>query len=122
MVAESGLQFLEALQNRQPALATRIAHFAELYQRKLWHQLTVAIEESLAVPEFRAPEVLIPFYNEFLATFAHKLNPLRLAHIAVIVAEQFGDHSEAGAQLRPCTPHPSHDEACRGGCTARMPV
>ena len=51
MVAESGLQFLEALQNRQPALATRINQFAELYQRKLWHQLTVAIEESLVLPE-----------------------------------------------------------------------
>ena len=52
-------------------------------------------------PQFRAPEVLIPFYAEFVATFAHKLNPLRLAHIAVTVAEQFSDRAEAGAHAAP---------------------
>jgi 26S proteasome regulatory subunit N9 len=69
---------------------------ADFYQRKLWHQLTVAIEESLQVADFRTPDVLIPFYNEFLSGFAHKLNPLRLAHIAVSVSEQYKDPGDAG--------------------------
>ncbi len=69
---------------------------ADFYQRKLWHQLTVAIEQSLQLPEFKAPDVLIPFYTEFLSGFAQKLNPLRLAHIAVGVAEQYKDPKDAG--------------------------
>ncbi len=69
---------------------------ADFYQRKLWHQLTVAIEASLTVPEFKAPDVLIPFYTQFLSSFAQKLNPLRLAHIAVAVAEQYKDPTDAG--------------------------
>lgn len=108
MVMERGLQYLEALQNNRPELATRINQFGDLYQRKLWHQLTVAIEESLALPEFRTAALLIPFYNEFVATFAHKLNPLRLAHIAVTVAEQFSDLNEAGVCACRC-PTPCRD-------------
>lgn len=77
------------------SLAIIVLH-ADYYQRKLWHQLTVAIEESLQVPNFRTPDVLIPFYTEFMSGFAHKLNPLRLAHIAVSVSEQYKDPSDAG--------------------------
>ena len=79
-------------------LSARAAVCADFYQRKLWHQLTVAIEESLHVPDFKAPDVLIPFYTQFLSGLAHKLNPLRLAHIAVAVAEQYKDPAEAGKQ------------------------
>ncbi len=96
MGPDRALQYLEDLQTSQPALATRINEFADLYQRKLWHQLTVSIEESLSVPEFRNPDVLIHFYSEFIAVFAHKLNPLRLAHIAVTVAEQHSNPQDAG--------------------------
>ncbi|KAK9901657.1 hypothetical protein WJX75_006977 [Coccomyxa subellipsoidea] len=95
MGPDRALQYLEDLQTAQPALATRINEFADLYQRKLWHQLTVSIEESLNVPEFRNPDVLIHFYSEFIAVFAHKLNPLRLAHIAVTVAEQHKNPQDA---------------------------
>lgn len=95
MGPDRALQYLEDLQTRQPALATRITEFADLYQRKLWHQLTVSMEESLAVPEFRNADVLIPFYNEFIAVFAHKMNPLRLAQIAVTVAEQHSNPQDA---------------------------
>lgn len=96
MSNDKGLNYLESLQNQQPALAARITSFADLFQRKLWHQLTVLIEESLSLPEFRTPDVLIPFYQKFVNGFAHKLNPLRLAHIAVTVAEQYSSPQEAG--------------------------
>ena len=75
---------------------------ADHYQRKLWHQLTVAIEESLKLPDFKTPDVLIPFYTEFVSGFAYKLNPLRLAHIAVSVAEQYKDPKDAGWHLHSC--------------------
>lgn len=96
MGPDTALQCLEDLQTKQPALATRLAEFADLYQRKLWHQLTLSIEESLTVPEFRHPDVLIPFYSDFINVFVHKLNPLRLAQIAVTVAEQHSNPQDAG--------------------------
>ena len=72
-------------------------------------QLTVALESCLALPELRQEGVLLPFYHSFVATFAHKLNPLRLAQLAVTVAQQsFAEPprpQEAGAPLfhrRPC--------------------
>ena len=74
---------------------------ADFYQRKLWHQRTVAIEKSLHVPEFQCPDVIIPFYTHFLSSFAQKLNPLRLAHIAVAVAEQYKDSKDAGMPAAP---------------------
>lgn len=96
MSADKGFKYLEGLQNQFPALAARITSCADLFQRKLWHQLTVLIEESLAVPDFRTPAFLISFYQDFVTGFAHKLNPLRLAHIAVTVAEQWSSPEEAG--------------------------
>ena len=72
-------------------------------------QLTVALESCLALPELRQEGVLLPFYHSFVASFAHKLNPLRLAQVAVTVAQQsFAEPprpQEAGAPLfprRPC--------------------
>jgi 26S proteasome regulatory subunit N9 len=96
MSTDKGPKYLESLQIQQPALAARITQFADFYQRKLWHQLTVSIEESLALPEFSSPHVLIPFYREFVTGFSHKLNQLRLAQIAVKVAEQHATPHEAG--------------------------
>lgn len=61
----------------------------------------MAIEESLHDPEFKASDVLIPFYTRFLSSFAQKLNPLRLAHIAVAVAEQYKEPKDAGRQAAP---------------------
>ena len=71
-------------------------------------QLTVALENCLALPELRQESLLLPFYSSFVATFAHKLNPLRLAQLAVTVAQQsFAEPprpQEAGAPLFHCTP------------------
>ena len=71
-------------------------------------QLTAALEDCLALLELRQEGVLLPFYHSFVATFAHKLNPLRLAQLAVTVAQQgFAEPPrplEAGARpLRPCS-------------------
>ena len=73
-------------------------------------QLTVALENCLALPELRQEGVLLPFYHSFLATFAHKLNPLRLAQLAVTVTQQsFAEPprpQEAGDPRFPGSPGP----------------
>ena len=56
----------------------------ELYKRKLWHQLTVLLEEHLG--EEAAAAQLGGLYETFVSDFKHKLNKLALARIQVAVA------------------------------------
>ena len=77
------LQWLESAQAKWPEQASTFHKFGNLYQRKLWHQLTVKIDEALQQPGFRQGSLLIPLYENFISAFAHRLNLLRLAHTAV---------------------------------------
>jgi 26S proteasome regulatory subunit N9 len=45
----AALEFLEAQGATQPELAEWYAALADLYQRKLWHQLTLKLEQFLAL-------------------------------------------------------------------------
>ncbi len=89
-------------------------------------QLTAALEDCLALPELRQEGVLLPIYHSFVASFAHKLNPLRLAQLAVTVAQQgFAEPPrplEAGARTLCPRSLRSLREACaraRGQASAR---
>ena len=92
------VSYLETAQAEHPSLAPQFESFADLYKRRLWHQLTVAIEEAIKSDDFCNGSVMIPFYNEFVSTFGHKLNLLKLAHIAVTVAQQHDSPQEAGVR------------------------
>lgn len=43
------LQYLESQRNERPDLAEWYASLADLYQRKLWHQLTLKLEQFVAL-------------------------------------------------------------------------
>ena len=43
------LQYVEAQRQARPDLADWYASLADLYQRKLWHQLTLKLDQFLAV-------------------------------------------------------------------------
>ncbi|URD88561.1 26S proteasome non-atpase regulatory [Musa troglodytarum] len=47
------LQYLESQRNAQPELADWYGALADLYQRKLWHQLTIKLEQFVALAVFR---------------------------------------------------------------------
>ena len=44
-MASRPLEFVEQLAGEQPALAEDLAELRSLYERKLWHQLTLKLEE-----------------------------------------------------------------------------
>ncbi len=94
MATDKPLQFLEQLTAQKPNLAPDVGKFATLYQRKLWHQLTVALEEAFVKPEFEEGDVLIHLYNNFVDSFALKLKGLRLASLAVVVSKHFADPAD----------------------------
>lgn len=48
-MASGALQYLESQQNSRPELAEWYAALADLYQRKLWHQLTLKLDQFIAL-------------------------------------------------------------------------
>ena len=80
--------WIEGAAAERPALAAPLAELGELYQRKLWHQLTVQLEQVIEQPEFQEGGFLVALYQNFVAGFAHKVNLLKLAFFAVAVGKQ----------------------------------
>jgi hypothetical protein len=49
------LQYVEAQRLARPDLADWYADLADLYQRKLWHQLTLKLDQFLQIPLAQVP-------------------------------------------------------------------
>ncbi|OVA14788.1 Proteasome component (PCI) domain [Macleaya cordata] len=91
----AALQYLESQRNAQPELAEWYNSLADLYQRKLWHQLTLKLEQFVALAVFQAGDTLIQLYHNFITEFETKINLLKLAHFAVIVSRQYSEKEAA---------------------------
>jgi len=79
--------FLAEQRDAAPAdLQHLFISFEDLWERKLWHQLTETLLEFFKYPE-SAPQRL-PFYKTFILTFADKINQLKLVELALLAASQ----------------------------------
>ncbi|XP_046744092.1 26S proteasome non-ATPase regulatory subunit 13 [Diprion similis] len=76
-------------------LASEWAQLEELYNKKLWHQLTLKLEAFVKHPALQQGDNLVQLYNHFLSTFENKINPLSLVEILAHVIQQFPDKQEA---------------------------
>lgn len=94
------LEFIEQLAADKPELAEDLSELGSLYQRKLWHQLTLKLEECFRKPEFNQGDLTVRLFNGFIADFGAKLNLLRLAHLAVHASKHIKDPSQAVAFLK----------------------
>ncbi|KAK8961671.1 hypothetical protein KSP40_PGU019190 [Platanthera guangdongensis] len=93
------LQYLESQRNERPDLAEWYTTLADLYQRKLWHQLTVTLEQFVALAVVQAGDALIQLYHNFITDFETKINLLKLAHFAVVVSRQYTEKEAAISYL-----------------------
>lgn len=50
----------------------------DFYERKLWHQLTAALDELYTIPESRHHELQKKIYTQFISHFLLKLNAIRV--------------------------------------------
>ncbi|KAG2429451.1 hypothetical protein HYH02_014033 [Chlamydomonas schloesseri] len=82
-MAPSALDSLEALQTDFPDLAEDIQELANLYQRKLWHQLTLKVEACFHSSAFNRGDIPVRLFKGFVSDFGHKINYLKLAQFAV---------------------------------------
>ena len=81
--------FLQKQADSAPELAADYAQMTDLFQRKLWHQLTLKLDDFVKLPA--AASHLQPLYETFVVDFKHRLNKLALARVQVAVAKQLGD-------------------------------
>jgi 26S proteasome regulatory subunit N9 len=81
--------FLSSAAASAPAsLAPYYRRFGELHAKKLWYQLTLAVEEFLAHPDSAEPPRRIDVFEHFVKGFKDKINQLRLVGMAVRAARQ----------------------------------
>ncbi|CAM9001591.1 unnamed protein product [Rhodiola kirilowii] len=88
----AALQYLDSLRSAHPELSEWYNSLADLYQRKLWHQLTQKLEQFVALA---AGDALIQLYHNFVTDFETKINLLKLAQFAVIVSRQYAEKEAA---------------------------
>lgn len=60
--------------------------FEDLWERKLWHQLTDQLLEFFQSGESEKQQLAI--YNTFIISFADKINQLKLVKLALKASEQ----------------------------------
>lgn len=99
-MVQKPMEFLEDLAADVPDVAADVAELASLYQRKLWHQLTLKVEACCNQPAFNRGDLPIRFYNTFISDFAHKINLLKLAQLAVHTSKFFHDPPKSIEFLR----------------------
>ncbi|ETN46059.1 uncharacterized protein HMPREF1541_00242 [Cyphellophora europaea CBS 101466] len=66
--------------------------FEDLWERKLWHQLTDQLLEFYSTPESKSQQ--LPIYNTFIISFADKINQLKLVKLALVASEQCQNDDE----------------------------
>uniref|UniRef100_A0A7S0R011 PCI domain-containing protein n=1 Tax=Pyramimonas obovata TaxID=1411642 RepID=A0A7S0R011_9CHLO len=89
------IAFLKEQSLAYPAMAPHYTVLADLYERKLWHQLTDKLEEIVRLPESQNEAILTSLYSGFISDFEMKLNLLRLAHIIVAISSRYTDRERA---------------------------
>ena len=57
------LAWLESAQIQRPGAAAELSDLGELYDRKLWHQLTLKLDVALDRPAFQQDDFLIQLYR-----------------------------------------------------------
>lgn len=72
--------------------------FLDLYNGKLWYQLTLVLDEFLSHPDSTTPPSRqIELYERFVTQFEKKINQLSRAAITVKVARQHEGEKESAA-------------------------
>ncbi|XP_067902872.1 26S proteasome non-ATPase regulatory subunit 13 isoform X2 [Heterodontus francisci] len=87
--------FLQQQQSVSGELGPEWQRMEELYNKKLWHQLTVQLHNFVQNPCFASGDGLIKLYENFINEFEHRINPLSLVEIVLHVVRQMTDPNVA---------------------------
>jgi 26S proteasome regulatory subunit N9 len=77
-------------------LVTEWLELEELYNKKLWHQLTLKIQQIVHKPELsHNGTLLIDLYDKFITDFEHRINQLSLVEICLPIIRQYKEANQA---------------------------
>uniref|UniRef100_A0A060T8F6 ARAD1D03234p n=1 Tax=Blastobotrys adeninivorans TaxID=409370 RepID=A0A060T8F6_BLAAD len=76
-----------------PDLVPMFYTMEDLWERKLWHQLTDALKEFYANP--KSENLRYRMFTQFIASFEKKINQLSLVRFALAASNQCSDTTEA---------------------------
>lgn len=95
MPKDVGAYLAEQQKKTSGDVATEWGQLEDLYNKKLWHQLTLRLGAFVKNPVFSKGDGLIRMYENFIADFEHRINPLALAEIVVFIVKQITDPKQA---------------------------
>uniref|UniRef100_UPI00358EC173 26S proteasome non-ATPase regulatory subunit 13 n=1 Tax=Myxine glutinosa TaxID=7769 RepID=UPI00358EC173 len=88
--------FLKEQQSQSSAeLAEEWQALEELYNKKLWHQLTLRLLKFVRHSCFSSGDGLPNLYENFICDFEHRINPLSFVEIALQIVKQIPEKSES---------------------------
>ncbi|KAH8903903.1 hypothetical protein BR93DRAFT_901553 [Coniochaeta sp. PMI_546] len=90
-------------------LQSLVLEFEDLWERKLWHQLTNKLLDFFNDPR-SAPQRLA-FYQTFISKFADKINQLKLVDLALKAATQCRDNQERLTFMEAVAKKVDHEES-----------
>ncbi|KAM9938212.1 hypothetical protein OXX80_002272 [Metschnikowia pulcherrima] len=62
-------------------IAQVLYQLEDYYERKLWNQLAISLEELYSIPESKQGELRAQIFTRFLAQFQNKLNPIKVVDL-----------------------------------------
>lgn len=87
--------YLSSQQTKSPPeRAEEWAELEKLYNKKLWHQLTLKLATFVKSDYLQEGTALVDLYENFLADFENKINPLTLVEILTYVVKQITDYDK----------------------------
>lgn len=89
------MQFIESQSVALPALRSKFEDLGSLYEKKLWHQLTEALNELL---KEHGDKLGASLYTDFISHFEARLNQVRLVLLVSRIGHSFDD-SEKSLEL-----------------------
>jgi len=81
------MEFLDSETSKYPALSEEYQKLADLFQGKLWHQLTK--ELIVFMTKGGRGRNLIDLYENFIIKFEAKINQLQFVQLIAVVAQQY---------------------------------
>lgn len=89
---------LVRLQSQAPApVQAQFAQFATLYDKKLWHELSVSLDKLFKDPNGK--QMVLPIYRELIVPLQKKISPDAFVRFSVLAAVQLPNAQEAASML-----------------------
>lgn len=76
-------------------LADQWVQLEQLYEKRLWHELTIELLTFVKDDHFKQNGGLWEMYENFLSYFEHRINPLSFTEMMLIVAEEIKEYEKA---------------------------